>query len=224
MPRTARIVLPDVPHHVTQRGARRMTVFFSSADYKAYLRVLARHADRNGVAVWAYCLMPNHVHLIAVPQETQSLARAIGGAHKHFAARVNQEHGWKGHLWQERFGSYPMDELHLHFAVRYILQNPVRAGLVNRPEEWPFSSAQAHIDRRADPLIDPAPLAGRIEDWSGFLKFSERPQTLEKMREHSRTGRPLGQVESIRRLEDQLGERNLTIMDLKSSGSSTGAK
>jgi len=118
MARWARVVVPFVPHHVTQRGTRRQTVFFRDEDYEAYLRLMREWCDREAVAVWAYCLMPNHVHLVVVPETETGLARAIGEAHRRYTRAVNFREGWRGYLMQGRFASCPMDEDYLLAAVR----------------------------------------------------------------------------------------------------------
>ena len=129
MPRIARIVVPHLPHHVTQRGNRRMKTFFCDEDYLEYLRLLAHWCSRHGNRIWAYCLMPNHVHLIVVPRTADGLRRGIGEAHRRYSRRINFRQGWRGHLWQARFASFVMDEPHLIAAARYVERNPVRARL-----------------------------------------------------------------------------------------------
>ena len=126
MPRLARIVVPRYPHHVTQRGNRRQQTFFDDSDYNAYIGMMSEWCGKNGVEIWAYCLMPNHVHLIAVPQSEDGLRRAIGEAHRRYTWRVNMKQEWRGHLWQGRFSSCVMDTPHLLTAARYVELNPVR--------------------------------------------------------------------------------------------------
>ena len=137
--RTPRIFVSGIPHHITQRRSRRLQVFFNEVDYRFYRGLLSEHCRREGVQGWAYCLIPNHIHCVAVPERHDSLARAFGKTHERYAKRMNRREGWTGHLWQERFHSVPMDEPHTISAIRYVLLNPVRAGLVERPEDWPFS-------------------------------------------------------------------------------------
>jgi len=110
------------------------------------------------VDIWAYCLMPNHVHLIAVPSERESLRLAIGEAHRRYTHRVNFREGWRGHLWQGRFSSYVMDERYLLACARYMENNPVRAGLADRADRWSWSSAKSHIGRKNDKLVNVEPL------------------------------------------------------------------
>ncbi|MCG8694799.1 MAG: transposase [Minwuiales bacterium] len=205
MARLARIVAPGVPHHVTQRGNRRLETFFDDDDYKAYLALMAEFCAEAGAAVWAYCLMPNHVHLILVPKDPDGLRRALGEAHRRYTRRINAREGWRGHLWQERFNSFPMDEDYLIAAARYVELNPVRAGLVRRPRDWRWSSARAHLRGRDDSLVEVAPLLERIPDWTAFLAGGMAEEDIDRIRRHSRTGRPLGGKRFIQRLERRLG-------------------
>ena len=148
MARLARLVVPGLPHHVTQRGNRRQQTFFCEEDYAAYLELMAEWCAKRGVEIWAYCLMPNHVHLVAVPQSKDGLRRAIGEAHRRYTRRINFREKWRGYLWQGRFASFVMDEPYLLAAARYVELNPLRANLVADAAEWPWSSAGAHLWRR----------------------------------------------------------------------------
>src|SRR3954463_8387521 len=145
MPRLARLVVPDFPHHVTQRGNRRLPTFFSDGDYALYRHLLRESCARAGTRIWAWCLMPNHVHLILVPESEDGLRAALAEAHRRYTRVVNEREGWRGHLWQSRFASFVMDEDWLIACARYVELNPVRAGLVARPEHWRWSSARAHL-------------------------------------------------------------------------------
>jgi len=158
MARIARAIAPGFPHHMTQRGNRRQQTFFSDADYDAYIDLMAKWCDHYGIDVWAYCLMPNHVHLIAVPQTQDAIRLAIGEAHRRYSRFINFREGWRGHLWQGRFASYVMDEPYLLACARYIENNPVRAKLVCKPENWVWSSAGAHIKGENDRLVKVEPL------------------------------------------------------------------
>jgi putative transposase len=189
MPRAPRLVLPGIPHHVTQRGNRRQPTFFSDADYALYLSLLHFCCARAETSVWAWCLMPNHVHLVLVPANEDGLRAALGPAHRRYTWEVNEREGWRGHLWQGRFASFPLDEAHLYACLRYVELNPVRAGLVARPEEWRWSSARGHLGLADDPLIDPAPAAARVEDWSAFLEAGLDPEDHLVLRAAERSGR-----------------------------------
>ena len=205
MARLARVIVPGVPHHVTQRGNRRLATFFSEADYAAYLELMTEWCGRCGVAVWAYCLMPNHVHLIVVPESEDGLRRGIGEAHRRYSRRINFREGWCGHLWQGRFASFPMDERYLMTAVRYVELNPVRARLCRAPWRWRWSSAAAHVDGRSDGLVDVDPLLARVDDWRAYLALGLSDEETELLRGHERTGRPLGSLAFLKRLEGKLG-------------------
>ena len=161
MARMSRVVIPGVAHHVPQRGVRRLPTFFKDEDYRAYLAEVSRGCIMAGVGVRAYCLMPKHVHLILVPRTADGLRRPRVEAHRRYANRINRRQGWQGHLWQERFPSFPMNDEHLIVAVRYVELNPVRARIVMTPEAWRWSSAAAHVSGRADALVASARATAR---------------------------------------------------------------
>lgn len=203
MARIARVIAPGYPHHIIQRGNRRQQTFLCSDDYTAYIELMAQWCKKHAVAVWAWCLMPNHVHLIAVPQTPDGLARAVGEAHRRYTRQVNFREKWRGHLWQERFASFPMDEKHLLAAARYIEMNPVAAKLVRKAEDYRWSSARAHLKGQDDELTSVAPLLALAPDWRGFLHLSEESE-VELLHRHERTGRPLGEDSFLKKLENQL--------------------
>ena len=208
MARLARAVAPGAPHHVTQRGNRRMQTFFSDDDYQAYVELMAKWCGERGVSIWAYCLMPNHVHLIAVPETEESLRLAIGEAHRRYSRMINFREGWRGHLWQGRFASYVMDGGYLMACARYVEMNPVRAGLVESPEEWAWSSARAHLAGVDDELVDAGALLEMAHSgWRDFLSLPTLTADEERIRQHERTGRPLGSKVFITGLEASLGRR-----------------
>lgn len=192
MPRTARLVVPGLPHHVTQRGNRRQPTFFCDSDYRFYMKLLARWCEQSATAVWAWCLMPNHVHLILVPSSESGLAAALRPAHGRYSSFVNAREGWTGHLWQSRFASFVMDERHLIACARYVELNPVRAGFAGRAEDWLWSSARVHLGGRSDGLVDAAPLLERWPDWRTVLDEGLEPEMREAIRVRERSGRPLG--------------------------------
>jgi len=201
MARIARVVVPRTPHHVIQRGNRRQETFFSVADYREYLYLMAEWCNRCKVQVWSYCLMPNHAHLIAVPESEDGLRRGIGEAHRRYTRYINFQKGWRGHLWQGRFASFPMDEYYLIATARYIALNPVRAGLVKKPVDYPWSSARAHVQGEDDILVKTGPLSGRINNWQEFLLTASTKEEQKTIRCHERTGRPLGDDEFIDNME-----------------------
>ena len=196
--------MAGVAHHVTQRGNRRQQVFFSDEDYAAYRTLLAEGCRAAGVEVWGYCLMPNHVHLILVPSDEGGLRAALAEAHRRYSRRINFREGWRGYLWQGRFASAPMDETHLLAAARYVELNPVRAGLVAAAQDWPWSSARAHLAGRDDGLAAVRPLLDRVPDWPAFLAGGLGEDEREAVRAAERTGRPLGSAGFIADLERRL--------------------
>jgi putative transposase len=157
------------------------------------------------VEIWAYCLMPNHVHLIAVPEREDSLRRAIGEAHRRYTRRVNFREGWRGHLWQERFASFVVDEPYLLAAARYVELNPVRAKLVIAPSDYRWSSALAHLKGKDDCLVKVSPLLAIAGNWRRLLTSGVTEEELKRFRAHERTGRVLGDDDFLKRLEKQLG-------------------
>ena len=179
-----------------------MRVFFTQDDYRSYKGLLAHRARHHKLDIWAYCLMPNHVHLIVVPSTEHGLARPLGEAHQRYALLVNKRFGWTGHLWQERFASFPMDEPHLMAAIRYVLLNPVRAGLARSATDWPHSSARAHVCGKPDSLVNRDPASARVADWGSYLKTELQPsRQTEALAQHGIIGRPLGSKKFIKRLE-----------------------
>ena len=203
MARIARIIAPGHPHHVTQRGNRHQQTFFCDEDYLAYIQLMAEWCRAYNVAIWAWCLMPNHVHLIAVPTSMEDLARAIGEAHRRYTRRINFREQWRGHLWQERFASFPMDERYLLAMARYIEMNPVAANLVRNPGDYPWSSARAHLTGEDDTLTLVAPLLEIIPNWQEFLQLSPLDE-VDMLHRHERTGRPLGTQHFVDKLETTL--------------------
>ena len=202
----ARVVVPNYPHHVTQRGNRRQKTFFCEDDYRYYIELMSEFSTQSGTEVWAYCLMPNHVHLVMVPGEEDGLRAALGEAHRRYTRHINFREGWRGHLWQERFHSFTMDEDYLLSTVRYVERNPVVARLCVHPEEWKWSSARAHLKGEDDELVRVRPMLDRIGVWRDFLSDPDKNDDEELIDRHSRTGRPLGCADFVRKLEVITGE------------------
>ena len=207
MARLARVVAAGLPHHVTQRGNRRQPVFFGEDDYALYCQLLTQGCREADTAVWAYCLMPNHVHLIAVPSDPDGLRAALGEAHRRYTRHVNFREGWRGYLWQGRFASFPMDEAYLLACARYVELNPVRAGLARHAEDWKWSSARAHLSGSDDGLVAAAPLLALAPDWAALLRQNLDENERDAIRAAERTGGPLGSERFTARLEKRLGRR-----------------
>lgn len=205
MARLARVILPGYPHHITQRGNRRQDVFFQEDDYETYLSLLKEWCDREDIEIWAYCLMTNHVHLIVRPDSGSDLSRAIGEAHRRYTRMINTRNGWRGYLWQGRFASFPMEEAWLLRAVAYVELNPVKAGMVAKAWEYPWSSVHAHLagkDNRG--IVTPEPLLALIGDWKEYLQNALAQNTTD-LEKHQRTGRPLGDEAFLDQAESLLG-------------------
>src|SRR5271156_4525455 len=166
MARLARLVVPGLPHHVTQRGNGRARVFFSDDDYVLYRALLAEHCATAGVEVWSWVLMPNHVHLILVPEDEDGLRRALAPTHRKYAGHIHARLKRTGHFWQGRFGCVAMDEDHLAAALRCVALNPVRARLARTAIDWPWSSVHAHLGRTTDDgLTTTGPVLSRYPDF-----------------------------------------------------------
>src|SRR5208283_3868519 len=205
MARLARVVIRGLPHHITQRGNRRQQTFFNEGDYAAYLELMTEWCREQGVEIRCYCLMPNHTHSIAVPSSEDGLRWAVGETHRRYTRRINFREKWRGSLWQGRFASFVMDEPYLLAAARYVELNPVRARLVSKAEDWPWSNARAHLAGRNDQLVKVAPLLEMIGDWGAFLNSVMREEDLSDIRHPTRTGRPLGDETFLARLEGMAG-------------------
>ena len=208
MTRLARSVVPHCPHHVTQCGNRLEPIFFEDGDQDVYCDLLAQQTLKAQVQIRAYCLMPNHVHLNVVPGDEAGLARAIGETHRRYTNFINARGRRTWHLFQRRYGSVVMDDTHLVTAVRYVSLNPVRARLVARAEEWPWSSVKAHLSGRDDGLVRVKPVLDRVGDFAGLLAPDPRDDTaFAAVRLSERSGRPLANAEFVAGLERLPGRR-----------------
>lgn len=185
--------------------------FFGDNDRLAYLALLADACAANDTVCLAWCLMDNHVHLILAPQSRDDLRAVLGEAHRRYTRRVNFREGWRGHLFQARFASYPTDAAHLMAAVRYVENNPVAAAMVARADDWPWSSARSHLAgaRTADdPLTDVAALGQHVPNWRAMLEIGleamDETATIAEIEARTRTGRPLASPEWIAKAEADL--------------------
>ncbi|MBI3940740.1 MAG: transposase [Acidobacteria bacterium] len=206
MARVARIIVPGFPHHVTQRGNRRLNVFLDDQDRAIFLRLLEKTSEHHLLKNLSYCLMDNHFHLVSVPQDPESLSVTMQKVLGPYATYFNQKYGLGGRLWQGRFYTCVLDDSRFWAAVRYVERNPVRAGIVQKAEDYPWSSAPAHCGLKQDPLLAPFPVnRDLIPDWSVWL-FEKQSESESKSISHStRTGRPLGSDPFVEKLESMLG-------------------
>ncbi len=211
MSRIARIVLKEIPYHITERGNARQRVFFDEWDCRLYLDLLRHYAASAGLRLWAYCLMPNHVHLVAVPERPASMASALGRTHADYARHFNLKHRSCGHVWQARFFSCPLEPAHLWRAMSYMERNPTRAGLVKRAEQYPWSSAAIRLDESGKAsFLDMSMWRANYtrEQWVEALRSSLEEEAFgRRLQEASRRGRPLGEEEFVTELEGKAGRR-----------------
>ena len=201
MPRFRRLVVTDFPHHVTQRGVRRQTTFFDDHDYVVYLQLAKELKEKLAIEIWAYCLMPNHIHAVVVPRKDGALSKYFAALHRRYARATNAKYEWHGHLWQERFYSVVMDEPHALSAMRYVELNPVRAGITGFAHEWPWSSARGHLELVRDPLIEECAAKALVPNWREYLSESVNDKELEWLRRRTRIGRPGGNPEFVDTIE-----------------------
>jgi putative transposase len=207
MARLARVVVPGYPHHVTQRGNGRARTFFDESDYALYRDLLAEHCRAAAVEVWTWCLMPNHVHLILVPSDRDGLRRALSRVHRRYAGVIQARRKRSGHFWQGRFGAVAMDEQHLAAALRYVSLNPVRARLVQRAQQWRWSSTRAHLHGKDDGVTALAPVKDRFPRFADLLGEEPEEDLFAQLRAAESVGRPLGDQRFLARLERMTGRR-----------------
>ena len=205
MARLARVVLPGVVHHVTQRGVRSMDIFFEKNDQTHYLDLLQEQTEKVGLEIIGYCLMSNHVHFLVIPQHENSLRKAFGEAHRLYTRYVNFREKIRGYLFQGRFFSCPLDNQHLLAAARYVEQNPVRAKICERAEEYPWSSASFHTGKKQkDRLIEQRhPVYGTPKEWKQWLEQPENQ--IDLLRKSFKIGRPLGSEAFLKQAEETTG-------------------
>jgi putative transposase len=206
MVRPLRHVVPEYPHHIRHRGVRKDVIFHEDSDYLVYIRSLREACLEFIVKIWAYALMTNHVHLIAVPKDDKGISRALHKAHTTYAEYFNGKYGFVGHVWQSRPHMSVMDDRHAKNAIRYVERNPVRAGIVRRAEDYLWSSAAAHCGLRDDLLLSPNPYANEITDWSAWLEVDQAEEELREIRLHLSTGRPWCTPELLLQLEAITGQ------------------
>jgi putative transposase len=208
MTRDARIVLPGVAHHITQRGIRRLNTFCDEEDRITYLDLFRKTCSRFGLQICAYCLMTNHVHFVAIPERVDSIWKTFHRCHSIYATRFNQKYGLAGHLWQGRPFSCLLDDTHFWAAIRYVEGNPVRAGIVDRAEAYPWSSAQAHCGLANDPVLHPNWLRiDGVSNWSEWLRDGDDSPLIEEIRDRTVNGGPCGGDDFIAEAERRLGRQ-----------------
>ena len=210
MPRIARIVIPEVTYHITQRGNNGQDVFFVDDDRRVYLEFLSAYANEFGLDVQGYCLMTNHVHVVAVPQKKDTLALVLGRTHLRYTQYLNRMHRRSGHLWQNRFYSCALDEKHGVAAMRYVEQNPVRARMVRKPWRYQWSSASAHVggeDSSGLLNLERWRRKWTESEWRSMVSEGLDDASVDLMRRHTSRGRPLGSDSFLSKIERLIGRR-----------------
>jgi putative transposase len=210
MPRLARAVAVGFAHHITQRGNNRQDVFFVDDDRRVYLELLKEQAEKYSLELIGYCLMSNHIHIVAIPHEQDSLANAVGRTHFRYTQYINRFHRRSGHLWQGRFYSCALDERHFWLAMKYIELNPVRARLCRKPWRYEWSSAAGHVDERAESdMLNLSWWHDMISagQWRKELEAGLSDSELSRVRLNTHTGRPFGSDSFLSKLEKLLGRR-----------------
>jgi putative transposase len=202
MARIARVVIPNLPHHVTQRGVRSMNIFFKDDDYEYYKKVLHEQAQVYDLEIISYCLMTNHVHLIVIPKTKESLSKVIGETHRLYTRKINFEQKVKGHLFQSRFYSTPLDETHLLNAIKYVELNPVKARIVKFAWDYMYSSVLHRLDCVNDEILSYHEVFDNIKNYKNFLLEQEEYKNLE---EKTRTGKPCGDLAFYEKIKELTG-------------------
>ena len=188
-----RTIIPGLPHHVIQRGLHSRKTFLNNKDYAVYLEIMSDCTRRNDVEIWSYCLMPDHVHLIAIPKEKKSLSNCLRAAHGRYTKYINYRTDSSGQFWQGRYASHLLDEQYLIACSRYIEINPVKRDYVSQPEDWKWSSAMAHMKKTDDSLVYVKPLLQRVKrKWQDFLAEIRPENEADLFYLHEKNGRPLG--------------------------------
>ena len=207
MPRIARIVGVGYPHHIVQRGNNRERVFLDPGDYERYLSFLSKYSEEKEASVLAYCLMPNHIHLLVRPSEAEALPKMMQGITLCYSKYFNGENGRTGRLWECRYHSTVVDgDSYLWTVSKYIENNPVRAGIVKRPEDYPYSSAKTHLLGRKDPLLkEPLFDKSELTEYRRFIQLEEDKKITEEIRKQTRLGKPFGDGGFLKALSENLG-------------------
>jgi putative transposase len=205
MARLARVVIPGLPHHVTQRGNGGQKVFFNEEDYALYRNLLINSCAKAKVSCWAWVTMPNYVQLILVPKDDDGLRAALAPVHRFYAGAINARRKRTGHFWQGRFGATVMDEAHLLEAFRHLLLNPVKALLVKKPEDWQWSSARTYLKGKGDGLTDTGPMLSRFSNMRALLSGNEDEEAVARLMKSESIGRPLGDARFLKKIEKQTG-------------------
>jgi len=205
MPRQARNVFADIPHHITQRGNRQADVFFCDADKDYYLKLLQQYSQDHQVEVLAYCLMTNHIHLILKPTTEDGLQKVLKPLHMRYAQYINKKNDWHGHLWQGRYFSSALDEQYAYHAFHYVENNPVEAKMVAKATDYKYSSARHHCGMLVDGLISEYDIGVNTQEYEDYLMQAINQQSVDILRRNTNKGLPCGSDGFIAKLGKKSG-------------------
>jgi putative transposase len=209
MPAFARVALPGVPYHVTQRGNYRQEVFFRPEDRAVYLQFVTKSARLHGLELHGWCLMSNHVHWIVVPTDKKAMADSFRQAHSQYSVYINQAEKRKsGHLWQGRYYSCPLDNAHFGAALLYVERNPARAGLVRVACDYLWSSAAARVGLTPVPgflRLEPWARQYSAGEWRSLLEGNANPEVEQRVRVSTQQGKPCGSEDFVTEMEGRVG-------------------
>jgi putative transposase len=216
MPRRARVLVPGVPLHVIQRGNNRSDCFHADSDYRFYLHVLSEQARKHGCAIHAYCLMTNHVHLLLTPAEPESIGLMMKGLGQRYVQYFNRTYQRSGTLWEGRFRScVTEDEAYVLTCYRYIELNPVRAGMVEDPAQYRWSSYRCNAQGEASEVCTGHRLyqsistnaSARQAAYRELLRQAMAPDVLDRLRRATNGNFALGNAPFLAGIEQALGRR-----------------
>jgi putative transposase len=194
MPRVARGLVDGFTYHILNRGNGKQVVFHKEKDYAAFLTLMHEATARIPISLYAYCLMPNHFHMVVAPQVAQHLSIWMQWLMTSHVRRYHGYHGTSGHIWQGRFKSFIVkQDNHLLNVLRYVEANPVRAGMVNSAKDWPWSSHQLRIEGIQSPLISALPVE-LPDKWASLVNESFAPRDLEILRKSVSRQTPYGDL------------------------------
>lgn len=206
MPRSARLVVPGHPFHLTHRGNNKQKVFYSDDDRRKYLFWFEEACQEWGMRVLSFCLMDNHVHFIAIANQLDSFARVINVVHRRYAIYLNQKHEASGHLWEGRYYSCLLDNNHLIAALRYVERNPVRAQMVHKPWDWAWSSAGEHVGRGKGYIsLEDARTFVSIPSWKEYISQNEQEEDLNEIRKQTMSLKAWADLDFKESIENKYG-------------------
>ncbi|WP_300668763.1 transposase [Desulfoluna sp.] len=182
----------EAPHHVIQRGVDGQTLFFSDEEYAAFTDILAQACAEHRIRVWGYCLMPDHIHLIALAEAATAIDACLHTATQRYKAFLIKQGAPSLPQFKEKPARHLLDDTYLIRCVRYVEINPVKREYVTTPEAWAFSSASAHLAGKDDALVTVAPLLDRVqENWSDFLATPIPSEEADLFYAHEQSGEPM---------------------------------